>query len=578
MVDQLDLIHQEIELRVKQYLQDPNPDYYLYLNPPPGTGKTTTVCKVLAQELAFFTYLTNKHDLADEQITQQPVLRDCIHIESRARLCENAKLKKLADHGVNLKYFCPDCSNHRFCEYYQRMIEIFREPQSWVGVHSHLGGLANMYAELNPIDVIVIDEYFINAIFTRFTIVYDTIIHTTNLLNKLTPSKERTFFTKLLFWLGVLIQNKQNNWQDLVDLVEAYFRKGGTLIRLQTFVEIWEKLMGNHYLATRHIFDNIITNLVNMIINCLNYGKLNIDYLQALITCIETDKAAYLDLRWYNQHALQFPCRVIILDATTPKELYEHLFHKRIETMTASVDTFPIIYQITRGAYFMSSLDQVQTMERMLKVTRLIMEKHQCPILVATRKKYKEKIQALDPRFLVDHYPLVGSNDYSSVNVFIAFGTPEPRPDDLARKAKLLQYDIEKLRYVEREANILQAIHRIRLVLKQDEPTYIYLLTNIDLGFKNQKKVSVRRLENLLGCEDEGACSDEQEDDLRQQIKQLLWDGPKKKIFILNNLAIGTAIGNYILEKMQQEQLITQIKTMKAKGRPTLMLSWVRDF
>jgi hypothetical protein len=263
---------------------------------------------------------------------------------------------------------------------------------------------------------VVIDEYFINSIFERHTVVYDDVIHTNVLLDRLTPSIELTLFKSLMVWMIGLIQEKTADYTQISYYIRKYVRLGGNEERIEAFCTTWELFLGNHYISTKHIFQNIITGLANMLLNFQEFGLDDLEYLQAMIQCISTDKAVFLDISWWNRHALQIPSRIILLDATTPPEFYKFLFNRKIKTMNASVEIFSTIYQITRGTYVMESLNHEDTFNRMAELVKLIVDKHNSKTLVVSRKKYEEKIKKISPLIAADHYPLVGSNNYEDYN------------------------------------------------------------------------------------------------------------------------------------------------------------------
>lgn len=570
----------ELRYGVKTYLELPNPPpYNLHLNQFAGAGKSTIVAEELANSDLLFVYLTNKHDLAGEQIEKQPALFELLEIESRRRLCQNEQYRILADHNINIKQFCPTCPNIVVCEYYQRIIEIWSEPQSWVGVHHHLGGLVNSYVTENDVDVVVIDEYFVNAIFKNVKIGYPSIVKTSNLMTLMRSCIEKDLIMDCLREFAIAIQNETVNTQDIWSKIFKYFHNSGhNAVFLLAFAEEYEGRLAQYYFDKGKIFANVVTPLCRALIDIYkhfipmsmpNY----LEYINNVMQVIPGEKRQYVDISFYDTEALNLGCKVIILDATTPVEFYQKLFDRQIRVIEKQINVNSVIYQLTSAKFVMRTLDKnVATRQRLLKLVQLISKKHeQEPILVLSRKKYEDEIKELASNIHTDHYPLVGSNDYELMNVVVIFGTPEPQRDLLTRQSTLLGCTEDELLYLLRESNILQGIHRIRITLKHDIPTYVYILTSVELPFTNAHKLSLGKLEKLLNEELFGFSLGDIEDRIMDDIIRVLDKGDLTITELVRKIEGKQTIVNEVLQHMVDQEIVEFTKSNSSRGRkPTI--------
>lgn len=573
----ISVIHDDIRKNLKHYLNLPNPPpYNLHLNHFAGAGKTTITAEELLNSYSIFIYLTSKHELAAEQMKNNPAFRDLLQIESRQRLCQNETYVMFAQNGINIKHFCPMCPLISICEYYVRIREIWKEPQSWIGVHAHLGGLPNQYAIQNPVDVVVIDENFVPSIFKQYRFDYQSIILSSDLLYQMPDSNEKALLIEYLRDFVFTLQHNPMNYANLVFILHDYYQKSGSSEKLKMFAEEYEKFLAQFYYTKRKIFKNVITFLIYGLINIEQQFKplsdpTALDYIQNVIQ-FDSEHTSYIEIDWYDTDALNFACKVLILDATTPTNFYQKLFARKIEALQKNMNINSVIYQTTSAKYVMRTLDQESTRNRLLEIVRLIVKKHKTKILVISRKKYEKEVKEVNPRLVItDHYPLAGSNQYNDIDVCVVFGTPEPRRDLLHRQAMLLNCSEDEILYILRESNILQAIHRIRPTLKLDKPTYIYLLTSVDLPFRNIKKLSIGRLERLLQGEITDYITEENEDRIRGDILDILQEATELSASdIVKKIKGNRTIVSEILHRLEKDDLIESVAKDK-NGRKNVV-------
>jgi len=561
---------------IRDYLYTPNPpDYNLHLNHFAGAGKSTITAQELEYTDSLFLYLTNNHSIGSEQIIHQKALFNLLQIESRKRLCRHEQFKTLSKYGINIKHFCPSCPHMGVCEYYQRIIEIWHEPQSWIGVHHHLGGLVNSYVAQNDVDVVVIDEYFTNAIYKQTKMYYSHVLNTTNLASNMRDCPEKELLFDFLHEFAYGLQKDYVNTIFLYSQVYHFFRTKGTKESLLDFADEYEMRLAEYFFQKQKIFTNIVTPIFDTVIDINNHYipmtmPNHMEYIDNIINVVVGDKNKYIDMARYDLDALNLPCKVLILDATTPPSFYRSLFDRQVVALEKEITINSTIYQINTAKYVMRTLDKsVKSRQRLIDIVNLIAKKHQQKVLVLSRIKYEKEIKESNPEMiLTDHYPLVGSNEYEKINVVVVFGTPEPRRDVLKRQSILLDYDQDELHYIMRETNIIQGIHRIRIGLKPNTPTYIYLLTSLELPFKNINRMSIGKLEKLLLDEIGGYITEENEDRIRDDLLSELSNGDKTLTRLIQSVRGNNPIVQEVLRRLIKEGMIETYKGLSiGRGR-----------
>jgi hypothetical protein len=356
--------------------------------------------------------------------------------------------------------------------------------------------------------------------------------------------REKELAMEFLQEFAFAIQNEAVNNEYLYSKIWHYFKNRGNEFELQLFSDEYEYRLADYYFTKKKIFRNIVTPLFEAIKDIWkHYVPMSVsnhlEYINTVIQVHIGKVKRYMDISFYNIDALNdLPCKVIVLDATTPTELYENIFDRPFKVLSKDVLLNSFVYQLTTARYVMNTLDRSESLNKLLNIVDLICKKHKDEgVLVTSRKKYEKTIQNLHPEQIkTDHYPLVGTNEYKDLNVVVIFGTPEPSYYELDRKSIQLDYPRDKLHYVLRETNILQAIHRIRPATKEN-PTYIYILSNVELPLHNVKRLSIGKLTRLLETEANEYVIEEIEDRIREEIFSILETGnfPLSELILLTH-------------------------------------------
>jgi len=514
-------IHEDIENTFSLFIHNTMYDI-LDVNSFAGSGKSTIIADMLGKFEIPFICLFNKHDIAKEQKEKQEYYQHCVHIASRKELCNlKENYEDLFKKGININSLCGNCGfKEEGCEYYSRMRQIYQDDGTdWIGVHHHLNGLVSAYIEEKYVKVVIIDEYFLNAIYHIQDIYSKQLAESISFLSEIETNEARALVLAMSllndFNRSILTKKVKINPKKIYDKLINFNNStvlNNEIYKLDIISDNYQALLVDKYLNGEPIIKNIVTPLLESFINIVNYSKIHskietIEYIKNVYKIIYNKKLErrLLNLQYFNKRALDIDCKIVILDATTPVNFYKELFDdKNVMSLQRDIDLNTVFYQLTTGQYVMTTLDNKfsKAKENLLHLTELVAEKHKDgKVLVVSRKKYEEEIGKLANNIVTAHYPLVGSNEYDNINVCVIFGAPRPNDNVIDRKSIILNCSREILIEIEQDSNVIQAIHRLRIALKQDIETRVYILTNIELPFENIKKYTLKNLIKLLGIE-----------------------------------------------------------------------------
>lgn len=571
-------VRKNMKEMVYEYVTVGDSSSILFFNTWPGSGKTYTTIQTLIENEFIFIYTSPTHRTTKENVVDKVFIP---HIESRTRLCQNERFKILESYGVDMSIACKEiCADMDVCEYYKRIREIWHLPQSWAGVHSHLPGTISNYLEEFSylIDVIILDEQFVDSLYKEIKISYPLLRDTLKLLNKMPETNEKTLI-KIFFTEISRVVSEGRNIYDL-GYIESIASKIDRRRHYNEFRNEYNRLIIDLYRDTGKLFHNVVDPIIDLLLDL----KLNIGvdkYLESALQLKFWKGDCFASLSRYRMESLDINKPIIILDATTPPAIYESVFDKEIVPFQSKRPERGSYFQVTDGAYPMESLDQPSTFRRLSNLARLIVETHNRTLIIS-RKKYKQKIRhklkGLEGRFDVDHYGgLRGSNLYQDCDSCILFGAPFPNIDYTHRKSTLLKVPYEHLYYMEKEMEMLQALERIRPTLKDE--SFIYILSKIGrdeikaIPFITTKKMSVEELISFVQTEYIRLQADVSLNRIRQNILAILEDGEMMRTSLIKKAEGEYGLVAYVLNDMVQSSELNVVERREGSKRPAKFYS-----
>jgi len=499
-------------------------------------------------------------------------------------MCPFKKTLDLIRYGYSTRNFCETCSLYPDrCEYYIRVNFIWERGCSWCGVHSHLDNtlLPYLNTHKSTIDAVVIDECFIQSLEGEKYLTASAIDKTLE-VSKLFSGDYATLSSKLLTELQKATKYEFVNYENLYSIMMNRTKEK----ERKCFSDQFETYMLGKYVKSNYDYKVLFPNIVEDIISVFSgfeekrkvvksKSKL-IDYLSHSLS-VEKIKYGYAVRKVNYKCSVDIPSKVILLDATTPSNIYSKLFNGRdILSYTKQIKLNTKMYQISDGSYPIETLKDEKSRNRLIETCLNVCNKHSDKkVLIISRMAFEKPITKYleangAKNFSVEHYnSLRGTNDYVSYDVCILFGAPFPMPVKLKEESYWFGIEQESLRELYRESEMIQAFNRIRPILKND--TFIYILTNVHVDDR-AKVISLDKL-NLILSNCGVSCYTEKQNELKKQITLLLKKDNMDAYQMLNKSECRSGILYETLKKMERDNIIERAESTSTiqnqKGRPT---------
>jgi len=602
---------------VLEYMHEGWSDDVLFFKTFPGSGKTYTTIQSLVEGNWYFVYTSPNHTLGEREVSQPYNL---LQMKSRRHFCSNPDMEEIERLGIDTRLLCDVCIDKDICDYYLRIREIFSYPQSWVGVHHHLGNLVQGYVETHGdcLDAVVIDEEFLQSLYVKFFIGLPSVTWTVRFLEQLPDGPEKEFVMFLIKELVFAISTgrvRDIDYEQIkVDIIEYGDRwrfNGMHLFLASVDLELIEM-----YQRGDLVKRNIVRPLMEMAEDFYR-NRERPGYLESMINLVHNkaqDRYSVLFQR-YDLGSVRFDDhKVIVLDATTPVEIYQKVFERPIRAMAyGSVDS-ATVYQFsghpTVNRYPMSSLVKRPIVRgkrviefrdafwKLLDIVKGVCEKHDKEhILIVSRRKHgiKEKIweelvkegvtaQMVDlkerwdgeSRVCLGHFGgLRGLNDFRDFEVAVVFGAPFPHPGFVKRQSVLLDIEEQRLTELSREMEIIQDLYRIRPHSSMN--AHFYVLTSVDLGME-AKTMNPKAMRRWIQGEELITSVDIRKEKIREDILRLIKrNGSMKKCSIRKAVKGSNELKEEVMNMLEEMGMLDRIEIKKkGRGRPAIGLRMSR--
>lgn len=456
----------------------------LLLRYPPGGGKTTTSANELLRQNIQFAFFGGKHESLEDNISKPHGL---MHLEGKARKCTNPKKTDFELYGLlDSPEVCNRCPHLQFCEYKRMRKEFYNEPQSFVAVHHHFNNIAE-HLEQSKFDLYVFDENFLEAMFVGGDYHLNDLHKTQKLVLEMVDSPEREFVKELLEDLIVFVYTGQFTAPRIP-----------ASLNLFAFAEEYGRMLVDRYYRREWIHPNVLGGIINFFL--LKNEK--------EIYRREIRKGAVrehiVELSQYDFSPLKTKTPLMILDATTPANIYKKVLKKRkvvVKEPVAIANSH--LFQLTTHNYPMSYLRKEGIRKRLFEITKNVCLKHSDEeVFICIRKRFKNYLEnyleGIENANIAHYGGLRGANSFQEANVAVLIGTPIPNPDVTDVRARVMGVDRDDVFQMECNQEMLQTVHRIRPLLKDE--SYVYILSNMDTGYlcNDANHLPITRLENIL--------------------------------------------------------------------------------
>jgi len=275
---------------------------------------------------------------------------------------------------------------------------------------------------------------------------------------------------------------------------------------------------------------------------------------------------------------------MIILDATTPPEIYDKLTDKAVDYVSSDIYPDVNVYQLTTAKYCMSTLDsrdeknQYKTRNMLFHFVEGICRKHAGEkVLVVCRKKYEKLLkeylseERID-NFATNHYGgLRGSNEYMDYDVCVLMGGCYHNKTALERDSIVMGISKEELEELYQKNEMIQCLHRIRPILRGGKTWYILSNEELEFSFPKErvKKLNKRSFEKML-------FGDTRNKRIRRDILDLTKDNELSRIEIIKKVKGDMHIINSLINELLREKQLKKVEEKHGVGRPTVR--YIRNF
>lgn len=459
-----------------------NPDV-LVLRYQPGVGKTTNTIKYLDDLGIVFGFFGAKHSTLEENISKP---YGFLHLEGKSRKCENPKKEEFEHYQLlDSSAVCANCEKRQFCEYHRIQDELYQQPQSFVAVHQHYTNLKGFMEEIG-FQLIVFDENFLDSLEVGGTFTIEDLYQTEKLVLMMQETVERNFILDAIRNLILFVYTG-----------EFDVPNPGRLELEKFAIEYQNHLVARIY-EGKWAHKNIISDLASFLI------VTNEKVVLRKVVYEGKRKTHVVDLVQYDFSSLNTPIPILILDATTPADIYKKIMKQRkVKVVEPGAEATSHCYQLTSHSYPMTYLKRDTVRKELFGVVRDICEKHtDREIFIVIRKRFKKYLEAalegVKNAHIAHYGGLRGANTFVNADVAILVGTPFPNPDIVDLKAQVMGVTPDSVFEMECNQEMLQTIHRIRPLLKDE--TWVYLLSNIDTHYEcnDMKKLTLTHLKRMF--------------------------------------------------------------------------------
>lgn len=589
-------IHKDIRARIHSFIDGPN--RFLLLKLPTGSGKTTNVLHSIDELYSFdrenWIYLAPYHTNILENLKMSPFRRyEYLHLQSRARVCIMPQWRAIADR-LNIRPICENRCPLREdgCPYYEARDTLFRNPQNWAGVHSHIPTflkdfLCESYVkteeEKTPMGdhygVLIIDENPINVLFLnqkgnseqigrlRETIInlrvdhedYDRVIDFLNFL--------------IISYIGDRDLDYDELWDkfNVVEWFEFYE---------QYQIQLLEEVVNNNMTVA-----SAPRNYIEWFSRIQNYGNRN--KIERMI--VKKNESGYTAKHYYfmcydEGVLMDLPVKIIALDATARVEIWESIIGEEASVFDKTKG-YNNMYQLIDGEYPLSSWIKPHSFEiretgyRLCTLIDLIAKEKKNDVLIICNRALKHHIQRAteaDNLIFGYYYYLRSRNDfYHTADTIILACQPNIPEFQIECFSELSNWGKDIWRGVFTDEEMIQAVGRIRESIgvvpennRVREKREIYIFPSyrheqypephiVDVFEKWAKKMTYNELRMLL--EEHRTC-DMRLDDLGNRMLEMIPEKGIYKTYLIREFAKENECtkneAERIFRRMRKKELI----------------------
>lgn len=511
----------------------------------PGSGKTTSVMKAIADEGYNWIYLSPFHDIIVENLKYSDHYEyNFTHLKGKNQegMCLAKDYKEYAKQGFNITPFCEGkCPlKENGCPYYDIRNKIESEAPCWAGVHAHIPTYLqsflfekkyNRQKMYKSYDVIIIDEFPFQVLYNQAIVRGKDISELNSIIDEMDEdTKEKQFIRKFLeiLWSSLISKDKEIEHARLSGLIKT--NRG---LDLKKFYNRYEETLLD--LVSN---DKIKEVPKSFLFNIIKIHEENPNFLRIKWMIYKNTKGMMYQRGIYLtvsnvKYFRNFQMPIIVLDATADVNVWKALLGKNINVNRLDIDIeYKNLYQLKTDAHYPAStwtkikdnkVSMSKSGERLMKLIVYILKTKKKCVLLCSNKKVWNLIEGylkgnhsdINNYRFANYYNLRSRNDfYEDCDTCILTHEPNIPQLQIEIIGNSIDWDEDLLHDLMTRCEMRQAMGRIRQNIletphgrdrvkrgrKSDEKIEIYVLPGaIEQRNKIDEKAMLVEYEMLLG-------------------------------------------------------------------------------
>jgi hypothetical protein len=458
----LDQIRKTIAKEVIDFIRNPTRTC-LVLKTFTGSGKTTTTLQAIDSEGMRWIYAAPTHDIIDENIKFSSHRSfDFLHLKSRDKCCLNNDYKHLAGKGLDISFYCSKCGffKEKMCEYDENNKNAYSKVPNLAITHAHIQNFLPNFLESNnsnrtirgQYDVIIVDENPIKCFINETSVDY-------NAMSYFRECLVRFDMNKVFIKAAELLLEHELDYEKLM-------RISMSQINFDRENKRFSFRIGEAYINDE--LNEIPVNLIPFLYEI--FSRKTANSIKHMIYLYK----GKINLAYFNSTALNLGMKIIALDGTADKSVWEHMLNNN------NIEIFPIdyqyenAYQLNDHRYPISSWKKGDvTAKNLCALIDKIAEKKRRKVLIVGTKyvhfKASKFLQTKNHEFAT-YYNLRSRNSYwKHCDTVILACEPNPPQEKINRCVALSGWNENIWRRIFREEEMLQAIGRLRQNIPKTE-------------------------------------------------------------------------------------------------------------
>lgn len=450
----IDEVREILSKKVKDFVSVTNNGSTLIIRSFTGSGKTTTILKTLDDLQLRYIYIAPNHDVIKENLSRSNFRSyKFLHIKGRKKCCLRKDLNHMLEKGLNIGYFCKKCEFKESCIYEINQKKAFKDKPNLGIVHAHINNWLPMFLNTETstgqyiyeyYDVVVIDETPVNVFIPEMIISYNDLVAFRTCCREINLNKD----------IDSILQIIMNRPIDYDLLQKFEFTTNQQIKITKKFSKRVFKLYNNNTI------DTIPKNILHFIFKILEGNHEKFKFM-----IYWSEWTGKLNLSYFNENALDFPIKLIGLDGTASKDVWDSMTGQDVEMFSIDYQ-YKNVYQLNGARYPITSWKYQNVVDKLTNMIDLIASKRKNKCLVIATKGViniiRENTQSKNLIF-AHYYNLRSKNEfYKQADTVILACEPNPPKEKIEACITLSGWNERTWVKIFRNEEMKQGLGRLR--------------------------------------------------------------------------------------------------------------------